>query len=266
MLGRATEDWRRKATSMTVAASGQPARVAKTRARCCQACIGSRPWQNAGCSAHTRERWTPRTCPATSMSLCSASTAASHVAAGCCSTESWNSPSHMTQCATRTSRGRQAPRPRSRSRRRNAGILQAWSALDRTGRGGSTTPVKWIPQSHLINHEGVLMLIWPRIALSSLAFLSTLAFGQAATMLRDLDSQGRATLTKEDLGQLLPNASMSRVNADGNAQFWKNDPGGTFTISSGQSTTAQGKWHVSDDGRYCVLIEWKRAPTEEWCR
>jgi Protein of unknown function (DUF995) len=120
--------------------------------------------------------------------------------------------------------------------------------------------------SHLVNQEGVLMLKLPRIALSSLTLFSTLAFGQAATVLRDLDSQGRATLTKEDLGQLLPNASMSRINADGNAQFWKNDPGGTFTISSGQSTTAQGKWHVSDDGRYCVLIEWKRAPTEEWCR
>lgn len=110
------------------------------------------------------------------------------------------------------------------------------------------------------------MLKLPRIALSSFALFSTLAFGQAATVLRDLDSQGRATLTKEDLGQLLPNASMSRVNAEGNKQLWKNDPSGTFTISSGLATTAQGKWHVSDDGRYCVLIEWKRAPTEEWCR
>ncbi|MCY7282654.1 MAG: DUF995 domain-containing protein [Cyanobacteria bacterium CAN_BIN43] len=85
-------------------------------------------------------------------------------------------------------------------------------------------------------------------------------------MLSDLDSQRRATLTKEDLGQLLPNASMSRLNAEGNSQFWKNEPSGSFIISSGQSSTAQGKWHISDDGRYCVLIEWKRAPTEDWCR
>jgi hypothetical protein len=60
--------------------------VEKTRARCCQACIESRPWQSAGCSEHTKERWTPRTCLATSTSSCSASTADVHVAAGCCFT------------------------------------------------------------------------------------------------------------------------------------------------------------------------------------
>ena len=65
---------------------------------------GSRPWQNAGCSALTRERWTPRTCPATSTSLCSVSTADAHVGAGCCSTESWSSPSPMPPCATGTFR------------------------------------------------------------------------------------------------------------------------------------------------------------------
>jgi len=107
---------------------------------------------------------------------------------------------------------------------------------------------------------------FPHIAVLLFALFSAFAFGQAATMLRDLDSERRATLTKEDLGQLLPNASMSRLNAEGNSQSWKNDPSGSFIISSGQSTTAQGKWHISDDGRYCVLIEWKRAPAEEWCR
>lgn len=110
------------------------------------------------------------------------------------------------------------------------------------------------------------MLNLPLIALSSFALFSTLAFGQAGMVLRDLDSQGRATLTKEDLGQLLPNASMGRVTPDGHTQYWKNDSSGTFIISSGQSTTAQGKWHISDDGRYCVLIEWRRVAAEEWCR
>ena len=80
------------------------------------------------------------------MNLCSASTAAAHVAAGCCS--------RVLELAVaddpvryETSRGRKAPRPRSRSRRANAGILQAWSALGRIGRGGCATPVKWIPKS-----------------------------------------------------------------------------------------------------------------------
>lgn len=97
------------------------------------------------------------------------------------------------------------------------------------------------------------MLKFPHITVLSFALFSTFAFGQAATMLRDLDSQRRATLTKEDLGQLLPNASMSRLNAEGNSQSWKNEPGGSFTISSGQSSTAQGKWHISDDGRYIEI-------------
>ena len=34
----------------------------------------------------------------------------------------------------------------------------------------------------------------------------------------------------------------------------------------GRPSTASGKWHISDDGRYCILIEWKGVPTEEWCR
>ena len=112
----------------------------------------------------------------------------------------------------------------------------------------------------------------PRFALLSLALVSTLASGQEAAVLSDLDSQGRVTLTKEQLGQLLPNASMSRVIANGNKHYWKNDSDGTFIIRSDtkqqltSGATAYGKWHISEDGRYCVLIEWKRAPTEEWCR
>ncbi len=103
--------------------------------------------------------------------------------------------------------------------------------------------------------------------------ISSVAAAQAIAVLRDLDAQGRTTLSKDELSQLLPNAKMSRVNEKGNTHFWKNDLDGTFIISSdnrdkptGRGSTAQGKWHISDDGRYCVLIEWKVNPTEEWCR
>jgi hypothetical protein len=101
---------------------------------------------------------------------------------------------------------------------------------------------------------------------------STLAYGQEAAVLRDLDAQGRVTLTKEELDQLLPNAKMNRISAKGNTHYWKNDTSGTFIISSdnkdksSRSSTAQGKWHIAEDGRYCVLIEWNTVPTEEWCR
>ena len=100
--------------------------------------------------------------------------------------------------------------------------------------------------------------------------VSTLATAQE--VLRDLDAQGRATLSKDELDQLLPGAKMSRTSARGNTNIWSNEPGGSFVVSSdnrdrgGMPTTARGKWHISEDGRYCVLIEWKVNPTEEWCR
>lgn len=109
-------------------------------------------------------------------------------------------------------------------------------------------------------------------AISLLALASPLAQAQEAAMLRDLDAQGRVTLSKEELNQLLPGAKMSRFTASGNTQSWKNDADGSFVVSSdnrdvgGANSTARGKWHISDDGRYCVLIEWRRNPTEEWCR
>ena len=109
--------------------------------------------------------------------------------------------------------------------------------------------------------------------LSSIVLVSALASAQDAALLGDLDAAGRTTLTKEELTALLPGAKMSRITGRGNQQFWKNDAGGSFTVSTenreragGQPTTAQGKWNISEDGRYCVLIEWRTNPTEEWCR
>jgi hypothetical protein len=107
---------------------------------------------------------------------------------------------------------------------------------------------------------------------ATLALVSLQASAQEAAVLRDLDAQGRVTLSRDELNQLLPGARMSRLTAKGNTQIWKNDASGSFVISSdnrdrgGRNSTAQGKWHISEDGRYCVLIEWNVNPTEEWCR
>ncbi|MEO8057752.1 MAG: DUF995 domain-containing protein [Burkholderiales bacterium] len=112
----------------------------------------------------------------------------------------------------------------------------------------------------------------PLAALSLFSLASAPAAAEEAAVLRDLDAQGRVTLSKDELTQLLPGAKMSRFNAKGNTNAWKNDADGTFIISSdnrdkgGRNSSAQGKWHISDDGRYCVLIEWRVNPTEEWCR
>ena len=91
-------------------------------------------------------------------------------------------------------------------------------------------------------------------------------------LMGDLESKSPRKLTKEELEKLLPGASMGRITRAGNKQFWTNGTDGSFIISSDNSattgigSTASGRWHISQDGRYCVLIEWKRAATEDWCR
>ncbi|WP_077001458.1 DUF995 domain-containing protein [Variovorax sp. KK3] len=96
-------------------------------------------------------------------------------------------------------------------------------------------------------------------------------------VLRDLESKNPRKLSKDEATSLLTGAKMSRVSGRGNVHSWSNDAGGSFVISSdnrgagataavGRPTTSPGKWHISDDGRYCVLIEWRGVPTEEWCR
>ena len=116
------------------------------------------------------------------------------------------------------------------------------------------------------------MKLKPVMAFAPLLFLSPLAFSQPVQMLRDLESKQPHTLSRDELQQLLPGAGIRRVNAKGNSQSWSNDAGGSFVASSdnraasGRNSTAPGKWHLSDDGRYCIMIEWKTVETEEWCR
>ena len=116
------------------------------------------------------------------------------------------------------------------------------------------------------------MKLKPVMAFAPLLFLSPLAFSQPVQMLRDLESKQPHTLSRDELRQLLPGAGIRRVNAKGNSQSWSNDAGGSFVASSdnraasGRNSTASGKWHLSDDGRYCIMIEWKTVETEEWCR
>jgi hypothetical protein len=98
------------------------------------------------------------------------------------------------------------------------------------------------------------------------------------TTLRDLEGKSPRKLSKDEVTQLVTGAQMARVSATGSRHFWTNEPGGAFVISSdnmgpgvperyrGRPSSQAGKWHISDDGRYCVLIEWKAVPTEEWCR
>ncbi|MBI4995706.1 MAG: DUF995 domain-containing protein [Rhodocyclales bacterium] len=113
----------------------------------------------------------------------------------------------------------------------------------------------------------------------SVCFAATSALADAPAVFGDLDPLSPEKLSKEQLDQLLPGAKMSRVSATtGSTHYWTNDADGNTTVSSdnksgiGQTlmnrtgVTAPGKWHISPDGRYCVTIEWKKIPTEDWCR
>ena len=111
-------------------------------------------------------------------------------------------------------------------------------------------------------------------AAALLCAVSLPALSQQAATFRDLEPMQPTVLSKEELQQLLPGAKISRLNARGNTNAWTNEAGGDFiarsnnatTSAGGRTSSVPGKWHISDDGRYCVLIEWRGADTEEWCR
>lgn len=108
---------------------------------------------------------------------------------------------------------------------------------------------------------------------------TTSALADAPALLGDLDPLSPVKLSKEQLDLLLPGAKMKRISAtSGSTHFWTNDADGTTIVSSdnkagiGSSVTnrtgvtAAAKWHISPDGRYCMTIEWRKIPTEDWCR
>jgi hypothetical protein len=102
--------------------------------------------------------------------------------------------------------------------------------------------------------------------------LSSLAIGQSLT-LNDVKAKNGNQLAAEDVKQLLPGAKVvSRTNA-GSTRSWENKPDGTLTASSDNrgnpgahgASTASGTWRLSDQGAYCVTINWQRSE-EKWCR
>lgn len=77
-------------------------------------------------------------------------------------------------------------------------------------------------------------------------------------------------LTRDQLIALMPGATMLRTNTAGALREWVNVPNGTLTVywaggGFAQSHSASGKWSVTDDGRFCLQIDWEDKP-ENWCR
>ena len=93
-------------------------------------------------------------------------------------------------------------------------------------------------------------------------------------VLNDLKAQNGVQLSAEELRQLMPNAKVVSYTKEGSTRRWTNEPDGKFVASSdvrrdisklGRSSTAQGTWHVGDNGTYCVTLEWPKR-SENWCR
>jgi len=79
----------------------------------------------------------------------------------------------------------------------------------------------------------------------------------------------RTRLTREELEKLLPGASVMRLNLEGKESRWVNNRDGSLMAIWApryrQVMSATGKWRISDDGRYCLHVEWPKG-TENWCR
>ena len=116
------------------------------------------------------------------------------------------------------------------------------------------------------------------LAMLTVAILgaNALALAQESSQskLRDILGKGARQLSADEVQQLLPEAKVMSVGARGVTRRWKNNADGKFVASGYDPTTTtprmqnfqgQGSWHIGDNGKYCVMLEWPRT-TEQWCR
>jgi hypothetical protein len=137
--------------------------------------------------------------------------------------------------------------------------------------GGSQFNNRWFEESLMVRKTALVLAV-------TLVFPAVTAMADGPAVFGDLQSMHPKKLSAPEVEKLLTGAKMSRkVRKTGSTNFWTNEPGGKFVISTDNrggigtttlmhSSTYPGVWHISKDGRYCVTIEWKIIPTEKWCR
>lgn len=94
-----------------------------------------------------------------------------------------------------------------------------------------------------------------------------------ATPLAWAEGEG-VRLSRDELQALIPGSETHHTSSAGSVRIWKNAADGSFVASSDNrkygsaagtsNATAPGTWNISDDGKYCVQIEWRRV-SEKWC-
>jgi hypothetical protein len=81
-------------------------------------------------------------------------------------------------------------------------------------------------------------------------------------------------LTREQLAQAFAGAEVMRAEGWGGGITWDDRSDGTIIVfrTAGPILTAPsrisrwtGRWHISEDGRFCLHIDWQSRP-EDWCR
>jgi hypothetical protein len=101
------------------------------------------------------------------------------------------------------------------------------------------------------------------------------AFAQDEMSMDELKAKNAKKLSKEELEQLMPGATVHRWTEAGVELYWNNAPDGKFranervtgTMGAGRRHTGgPGSWKISEDGRYCVDIDWDLHGNEKWCR
>lgn len=106
--------------------------------------------------------------------------------------------------------------------------------------------------------------------------MSKLAFAALASIvaINAFAQDGVVKMTREELLSFLPGTKVTHLSAGGSERRWTNEPDGSLyantnnktygSITGVQTAGHGGTWKVSDDGKYCINIDWKRV-SENWC-
>ncbi len=88
-------------------------------------------------------------------------------------------------------------------------------------------------------------------------------------------ADGGQPLSRDELQQLLPGAQVQILRSNGDKMSWTNAADGTLDAhwQSGDPTnkhayngSGAGTWKISDDGKFCAHIEWRKGHVTDWCR
>jgi hypothetical protein len=114
-----------------------------------------------------------------------------------------------------------------------------------------------------------------RVTTVLLAFSIISPAGAGITNYADVKANGGVPLSAAELGDLLPGAKVTSWTQAGSRRTWQNKPDGSLAASTdgrgvtgGKNAyaTAGGSWRVTDNGRWCVTINWPDPYHEDWCR